>query len=720
MMGMPLDEVEEIAEKHGVIIDNRVANAAFHCRHERQLARALSGKTIHPLSLTDETYDEDRDFASVRDTQNLPQIGFYHGYRSKLHYIFGDYATALDEADEAIKWLEACRGTVAEFDITCWHMLALLAAAPSDDPDEQADRIRQAGEHLTRFEAWATVCPANFRHILLLGQAELAHREHRLLDALPLYREAAAAARAGGFIQYTALAYERAALCAIENGDDLAARGYLEEAYVAYERWGAHAKTARLAETYPHVLSLRRLSAPDQTGSAQRLDFTSVLKAAQAISGEMEPDGLYRRLMHSLIENAGAQRAVILLREESGWKTVVSGELDDPPDASPADDVPETVVDFVKRTREYLVLDDAKRSTEFGNDPYIRQHHIQSILCAPILLQNELAGLIYLENNLTPGAFTKDRLEVVRILASQAAISIRHAELYHEQVQLAVRLEELVRQRTKALQQSLHELKTTQEQLIQAEKMASLGRMSTGIAHELKNPLNFVWNFARLNEELADELLQKADDHPESALKNARDTLETLRMNAGQITKHSHRADRIVSGMMRHARESGQHREPVAIHALLDQCLGVAMHQAHLDPDLGDIEIVHCFDEHVGHIEAVSQDLGQVFINILMNALHALNLKHRTGIEGYVPTITLSTERRGSEVCIRMADNGVGIPTEIQPKIFEPFFTTKITESSTGLGLSISYEIVTQGHQGELRVESEEGQGATFEILLPG
>ena len=282
-------------------------------------------------------------------------------------------------------------------------------------------------------------------------------------------------------------------------------------------------------------------------------------------------------------------------------------------------------------------------------------------------------------------------------------------------------------------------LKTTQQQLIQQEKMASLGQLTSGIAHEIKNPLNFVNNFSSLIRDLVDDLR----GNPDAQIKDEMEIIDTLKMNAEKIHEHGRRADRIVQSMMQHASGGKGERQKVDVNAFVDEYVSLAMYSMEAETrrvygkniperlnttdtaglrgaaDSAGLQISRNYDDHAGQIEVVPQEIGQVLVNLVNNALYAM-IERRSRMNGeYRPQLTVSTKRTDDVVEIRVADNGVGIPREARDKIFEPFFTSKPTGSGTGLGLSLSYDIVTQGHGGSLGVESEEGQGATFIMKLP-
>lgn len=266
-------------------------------------------------------------------------------------------------------------------------------------------------------------------------------------------------------------------------------------------------------------------------------------------------------------------------------------------------------------------------------------------------------------------------------------------------------------------------LKTTQAQLVQQEKMASLGQLTAGIAHEIKNPVNFVNNFAELNEELAKELLEALSAHNNERIAEVQELLDDLvhglKVNSAQIAKHGRRADAIVQGMMQHALGDSNERYRVDLNALVEEYVTLAYQGKKTQvPDL-DVQIQRDYDEQVGSVKMAPQEMGRVLLNLLGNAFDAVH-EHAAVVKGsYTPNVNVSTRLIDKHVEVRVSDNGPGIPLEIREKIFEPFFTTKPTGSGTGLGLSMSYDIVTQGHSGTLTVKSEENGGATFIVTLP-
>jgi signal transduction histidine kinase/ligand-binding sensor domain-containing protein len=284
-------------------------------------------------------------------------------------------------------------------------------------------------------------------------------------------------------------------------------------------------------------------------------------------------------------------------------------------------------------------------------------------------------------------------------------------------------LEEKVSHRTKQLEKSIDNLKSTQTQLIQSEKMASLGELTAGIAHEIQNPLNFVNNFSELSAELLDEMnveLNKGD------IEEAKAIAIDVKQNLEKINHHGKRADAIVKGMLQHSRSSSGKKELTDLNALCDEYFRLSYHGLRAKDKSFNSNMKTDFDESIGKINIIPQDFGRVVLNLINNAFYATNEKAKSNIAAYDPTVSISTKKEDDKIIIEVTDNGNGMPYEIMDKIFQPFFTTKPTGQGTGLGLSLSYDIITKAHGGELKVTSIENKGipgiqagTTFSIILP-
>jgi len=269
------------------------------------------------------------------------------------------------------------------------------------------------------------------------------------------------------------------------------------------------------------------------------------------------------------------------------------------------------------------------------------------------------------------------------------------------------------------LETTLAELKSTQLQLIQAEKMASLGELTAGIAHEIQNPLNFVNNFSEINTELIEELkTQQSKVTTERDEQLVKALIDDIAQNSEKINHHGKRADAIVKGMLQHSKGSSGKKQPTDINKLADEYLRLAFHGVRAKDNSFNATLQTDFDENIDSVALVPQDIGRVLLNIYNNAFYAVAEKKKTSTGHYEPTVTLSTQKTNGNIEITIADNGNGVPKKIIDKIFQPFFTTKPTGQGTGLGLSLAYEIV-KAHGGELRASTTENEGSVFTILLP-
>ena len=292
-------------------------------------------------------------------------------------------------------------------------------------------------------------------------------------------------------------------------------------------------------------------------------------------------------------------------------------------------------------------------------------------------------------------------------------------------------LEQKVDERTRELKEekeiverTLSELKSTQAQLIQSEKMASLGELTAGIAHEIQNPLNFVNNFSEVNGELAKELkseVRKGNMDEVAAIAN------DIESNSEKINEHGKRADAIVKGMLQHSRTTSGEKEPTDINKLTDEFVRLAYQGFRAKDKSFNATIVTQFDQTIGTVDIIPQEIGRVILNLINNAFYAVSEKARLNIAGYEPAVTVTTRKESDKVELRIADNGNGIPERVRDKIFQPFFTTKPTGQGTGLGLSLAYDII-KAHGGELKVKTlsaeaaaqagKEGVGSEFTIQL--
>jgi two-component system NtrC family sensor kinase len=339
-----------------------------------------------------------------------------------------------------------------------------------------------------------------------------------------------------------------------------------------------------------------------------------------------------------------------------------------------------------------------------------RSRGFRSMLFTPLMSNATAIGMIGV-TRLEPGSFATHHVQLLQTFADQAVIAIENVRLFDE-----------VQARTLELSQSLDDLRTAQDRLIQTEKLASLGQLTAGIAHEIKNPLNFVNNFAALSAELTDELndVLKPLAFADKAREEIDELTGMLKDNLEKVVQHGKRADSIVKNMLLHSREgSGEHR-PADINALLDESLNLAYHGARAEKPQFNVTLQRDFDAMAGTIEVFPQEITRVFLNLISNGFYAVT-KRKTENDGsdFEPLLSAATRNLGAAVEIRIRDNGTGIPDEVREKMFNPFFTTKPAGEGTGLGLSMSHDIIVKQHGGTIDIETEPGHFTEFRIVLP-
>ncbi len=449
----------------------------------------------------------------------------------------------------------------------------------------------------------------------------------------------------------------------------------------------------------------------------QQTATADVLKVISASPGELEP--VFQALLANAVHLCEAEFGMLFLFEENEFRAV--GKWNLPPAYS--EFLGKNTIGFDPRTpvgRAAITKQPVQVADILVDQSYIVRHPgivavaegggARTLLQVPMLKDNELVGTIGIyRQEIRP--FTDKQVALVQNFAAQAVIAIENARLLNE-----------LRQRTSDLTQSLDDLRTAQDRLVQTEKLASLGQLTAGIAHEIKNPLNFVNNFSALSVELVDELNDalKPAALNDTTRKEVDDLTQTLKDNLEKVVQHGKRADSIVKNMLLHSREgSGEHRS-TDINALLDESLNLAYHGARAEKREFNVTLQRDFDATAGTVEVFPQEITRVFLNLISNGFYAVTKrKAENGGSDFEPAVTAATRNLGSSVEIRIRDNGTGIPAEVKEKMFNPFFTTKPAGEGTGLGLSMSHDIVVKQHGGSIDVETEPGQFTEFRIVLP-
>lgn len=1061
----------------------------------RQVIANLREENPEPYGLTGPLYDEEEMRPLHEQANDNTALAVLHFNKLTLCYLFGEYTSAVHHAALAEQYLDGLTGTVIVPIFHFYQSLAQLAIYPESMPVEKANIIQKIKANQEKMQKWAHHAPMNHLHKYYLVEAEYARVLGQDGQAREYYDQAIELAVKHSYTGEEALACELASKLYTAKGRTKLAQVYLHDAHYAYRRWGASAKAAILAkglqtmEVGYNLSNFKKISDPFnfKESSIPRivtrsdfLDTGSILKASQALSGEIVLAKLLEKMIRVLIENAGAQWGALILQRDGQWLIEAKGSIesdevtvlqslaiDRPVHTSTGKShpyLPTTIINYVVRTGESLLLNDASNEASFSQAPYIKAVAPKSLFCMPLKNQGKLIGMLYLENNLMTGAFTPGRLEVLTLLSSQAAISIENARLYNtlehkvleRTAELAARVGELttfnritqivasvpdlqtilgivakemtdlfdtrstgiallnnshtelvivvdhttyeeyttivghlipladypasrqavetgqpivitqaqknpktkalhsiLRQRgthslmivplrargevigtialatddiehlfkpqdvklaetiagqiagaienarlfteeqrqrqiaqslrevatilnssldrntvlakimeqlgrvihydgaaiflqdndqlllsdgvgygkkyignrlllesqnpiarifkngqsliiadvyndpywedweeeypirswmgaallideqaigvltvdnvkvgayseadaqvlqifanqaaiaienahlfeekkiaNEALAQTLQKLKVTQNQLIVQEKMASLGILTAGIAHEIKNPLNFVNSFAVLSIDLADELAETLNEEIDKLEVETRaeidDILQDLKLNAANIHEEGLRADSIVHSMLMHSRGSTGQRQATDLNALVAEAVKLAYHAMRSKKIDFNIQIEANYDPTIKPLLVVPQDLNRVFVNLVNNAYYAMRKKKQSlppaQKKSYQALLTVCTKNHPNTIEIQIRDNGPGIPQEIRDKLFNPFFSTKPTGEGTGLGLSISYDIIVQGHQGTIDVQTNVGEYAQFVIHLP-
>ena len=654
----------------------------------QQAVLNLIEPTENPEMLIGNCYNEKQMLELHFKANDIVAISQVYFNKLILSYLFLAYPQAVKNASQVEPYLVAFTGTLLIPVFHFYDSLARLAVFPEQSEDEQQRILEKVTANQDKMKLWATHAPMNYQHKYDLVEAERARVLGNYGDAREFYDKAIAGAKENEYLNEEAIAYELAGRFYLEREQKHFAEYYFQNAHYAYQRWGAIAKVKDLEERYPQFLTPETTTAPQSsfrktqttmTGSfsSANMDLAAVMKASQAISGEMVLDKLLSQLMRTVIENAGAQKGFLILKNSNHeWVIEAEGTVDFEEVATrqaipiEAENAPlsAAIVNYVARTQENVVLNDAINEGEFKADAYIQAQQPKSLLCTPLLNQGKLSGILYLENNLTTGAFTSDRLIVLQLLSSQAAISIDNAKLYTNMAELNQELKEMDRLKDDFL---------------------------ANTSHELRTPLNGIIGIT------------------ESLLDGAGGPLSDQQIaNLSMVVSSGKRLNNLVNYILDFSKLRRQEidlsRKPVDFKQIAHLVLT-------LSQPLTKGKVIELNNEIPENLPAVYGDedrLQQILHNLLGNAI-------KFTAQG---TVTLSAQVQENQVEITVADTGIGIPDDKFKAVFRSFeqvdASTAREYGGTGLGLSVTKQLV-ELHGGTISVTSKLGQGSQFTFTLP-
>jgi predicted ATPase/signal transduction histidine kinase len=649
--------------------------------------RTLRGSTETFGCFDSEEFDERSIERRLCQDTRLAFAEFRYWTRKlQARFFAGEYASAVYASLKAQRLLWTSPSSLESAEAHFYGALSHAASCDATQPVRYQQHFASLTVHYEQLLAWAKNCPENFENRALLVGAEIARIEGRELAAGRLYEGAIRSARANEFVHNEALANELAARFYAAQGFETITLACLRNARHCYQRWGAEGKVRQLDRLYPQSRAEAAGPAPPATIGAplEQLDLATVIKVSQAISSEMVVEKLIDTLLRTAIEHAGAQRALLLL-SRSGIQHVVAEALthsdavtvdlcDEPVDAFRS---PETVLRYVQHAQASVILDDASVANAFSTDPYFAERRVRSVLCLPLLNQAKLTGVLYLENNLSPGVFVAARIVVLKLLASQAAISLENARLLTE------------RERAK------DELNVVAAELARMSRVTALSALTASIAHEVNQPLSGIVTNASTCLRMLNATSPDLAGARETARRTIRDGQRAAEVIARLRALFSNQEVTLGAVDL-----SAAAREVVALLSGEIQRNRIAIH-SELPDDLPAV---------VGD----RVQLQQVIFNLVRNAVEAMTEVHDRPRDLHIET---AREETGDRVCVTVRDAGVGLSEAALSSLFNAFQTTK--SGGMGIGLFVSRSIVEK-HRGRLWAEQNHGcPGATFAFSIP-
>jgi len=732
-------ELEEVYQESVARLDFTTKARFWDVRdivlYSQRFVQQMRGLTPSFHSMSGDGFGEEAFEATMTPERAAITRCGYWLTKMKSRYMCGAYDEARQAEAKTMELSWTWRGRFQLTEVAFYSAVTLAACYERMTPAEQGpalESIRKSHQQLTE---WAGFCPENFRAPERLAFAELARITGREAEAFRAYEEALQVSREHGFVQHAGLACELAARFWSERRMPTLAEAYARKAREAYQRWGAQGKVKQLEERWPQVASLR---SNDETGTdtnSTQIDALTVVKAQQAISGEIVLERLAHTLLQVAIESAGAQRGALLLPQGDKLSVMaISGTLPEDATGSQEESLPWTLISYVKRAQEQVLIGDATQPHPFAADAWLARGQVRSVLCLPLLRQQEFRGVLYLENSLTTNAFSPARSSLLGHIASQAAISIENARLYADVQRARAALRQANDELEKRVEERTRELRQAQTQLVETARSAGMAEVATNVLHNVGNVLtSAIVNVQVMNQTLGasrtgrlKQLSTLFEEHrgtlvdfltrdPRGAripeyLTALSDELSrehaTLQEGMSAMTKHIEHIRAIVQLQQTYAR-STLLTEECELALLVDDALSIQM------PALKrhGINVVRALAADC-RVRVDKHKLLQILINLISNAknaMAALPLGDRN--------LHLRLEVDGGKARIHVVDNGIGIAPEVRERLFTQGFTTRA--GGHGLGLHSS-ALAARMLGGRLTLESDgPGLGATATLELP-
>ena len=690
--GVPLSDAQSVVEEgvtlarqanFAIVIDALVAQAWFiHSLRGVPVEIGTAGSCAHYTTLL-------HDSLSGRFFRDIAAFAFWT-HQLQVAYLFRDFATAMRAEENAsrISWSSRSFLEIVEFNF--YSALLRIAMSRHSTAEERVAHLRIANARLSALTGWSEACPVNFLSREKLVRGELAYTQCRILDAQNLYEAAIQLSIESGALQLQALSCELVArFCAAQQWHT-AEQGYIRRAWNAYACWGADAKLRRLEQEFAYLKPMHGVErVPMHPASEHQFDTRAVLRAAQALSSEMSLVKLIHVLVDNALQYAGADRAVLCLLVDGILNVAAQArfsrstvEVKMASGVASLDILPTSIAYSTLRTKESLVLHDAREDPHYGRDAYIVGRQSRSIMCVPLVKQGAFSGLLYMENSLMAGIFTTDRLQMLEVLASQAAISLENARLYED-----LEAENQMRAATES------NLRETQGKLDKVAKLTAMGELVASIVHEVSQPLCAVGTCARA------ALRWLNRDVPE---------LQEARAMLIQISDDSVRAANIVTSLRAMAKKAPPRLDNMDIHEAIQEVLGLVRGQL----VSGMVVARGNFGSGSLNVRGDRILLQQVIMNLVVNACEAMST-----VVGREKVIEVETRLAvDNTLWVSVSDTGPGVTDEVTATLFDSFVTTK--DSGMGMGLSICKSII-EAHGGRMEASPGIRFGACFRFSVP-